>query len=48
VFLARLLVVYGTDAPEQLRRVADEPASLMEAEVTDKGRRDQLTHPDGW
>ena len=47
MFLARLLIVHGTDAPERLRRVADELASSMAVEVTDKGRRDQLTHPDG-
>jgi hypothetical protein len=47
VLLARLPIVCGTDAPEQLRRVVDELESSIEAETTDDRRRDQPTHPDG-
>ena len=35
VFLARLLIVYGTDAPEVLRRMADELEELEAEQAAD-------------
>jgi len=45
VFLARLLIVHGEDAPEVLRRIADELEWLAEAERVAESSGGNLNPP---